>query len=197
VLGAIAYQFRKLLRVGRVASHAFEGRYEVVRDFLADVSTDHLDTFRRQQQRLTPGDPQRQENWQDLDHTLSEKFIRAWASADEAEAAVKPDSYDAADLRIRVEAWTLRTLLLTERPRDLGPYPLPYLTCLYRVCAAQKLKEWRTPDEMANADSAVGTEELQRVLNPEQCEWFLKQETDLLAKGSTDIYAVLASSGIL
>ena len=132
VLGAIAYQFRKLRGVGRVTSQAFEGRYKVVRDFLADVSTDHLDAFRREQQLLAVGDPQRRANWQDLDHELSEKFILAWASADEAEAAVPPDKYEAADLRIRVEAWTLRTLLLTERPRDLGPYPLPYLTCLYR-----------------------------------------------------------------
>jgi hypothetical protein len=197
VLGAIAYQFRKLLRVGRVGSHAFDGRYEVVRDFLADVSTDHLDTFRRTQQRLAIGDPQRRANWQHLDRSLSEKFILAWASADEAEAAVKPDSYDAADLRIRVEAWTLRTLLLTERPRDLGPYPLPYLTCLYRVCAAQTLKDWRTPDEMANADSAVGAEELQRVLTAGQYEWFLTNETDLLAMRSADIYAKLTSAGVL
>ena len=197
VLAAIAYQFRKMRGVGRVTSHAFERRYQVVRDFLAEVSTDHLDGFRREQQRLAVGDPERLANWQDLDQKLSEKFILAWTSADEAEAVVPPDSYDAADLRVRVEAWTLRTLLLTERPRDFGPYPLPYLTCLYRVCAAQELKGWRTPDEMANAHSAVGAEELQRVLTAEQYEWFMKQETDLLAMGSGDIYAKLRSSGVL
>jgi hypothetical protein len=193
-LGAIAYQFRKLRGVGRVTSHAFEGRYEVVRDFLADVSTDHLDTFRREQQRSAADDLPRLANWQNLDHRLAEKFIRAWASADEAEAAVPPYPYDAAELRIRVEAWTLRTLLLTERPRDLGPYPLPYLTCLYRVCAAQALKDWRTPDEMANADSAVGAEELQRVLTEAQYKWFQMNETDLLGMRPAAIYAELTSS---
>jgi hypothetical protein len=108
-----------------------------------------------------------------------------------------PDSYEAAALRTRVEAWTLRTLLLTERPRDFGLYPLPYLTCLYRVCGAQALKDWRTPDEMASADSAVGGEELQRVLTKEQYEWFRENETDLLAARPKDVYRKLEWSGKL
>ena len=188
-LGAIAYQFRKLRSVGRVTSHAFEGHYKVVRGFLAKVSTDHLDTFRREQ--FAADDLERQVKWQELDHKLAEEFICAWARADQAEADVRPDSYEAADLRTRVEAWALRTLLLTERPRDLGPYPLPYLTCLYRVCGAQALKGWRTPDEMASADSAVGAEELQRVLTTAQYEWFQENETDLVAAGPEDVYKKL------
>ena len=194
-LVAIAYQFYKLRGVGRVTSAAFERRYKVVRGFLAEVSTDHLYTFRREQ--LAAGDLERQVKWQELDRKLAEEFIRAWASADQAEADVRPDSYEAADLRTRVEAWTLRTLLLTERPRDLGLYPLPYLTCLYRVCAAKALKGWRTPDEMASADSAVGAEELQRVLTVTQYEWFRENETDLLAMDPGHIYAQLKSSGVL
>jgi hypothetical protein len=194
-LGAIAYQFYKLREVGGVTSHAFEGRYKVVRDFLAEVSTDHLDTFRREQSAAN--DLERQVKWQELDHSLAKEFIRAWASAGQAEADVRRDSYKAADLRARVEAWTLRTLMLTERPRDLGSCPLPYLTCLYRVCAAQALKDWRTPDEMASADSAVGTEELQRVLTVAQYKWFQENETDLLAADPEDVYKKLKWSGIL
>jgi hypothetical protein len=194
-LGAIAYQFYKLRGVGQVTSRAFEERYKVVRGFLAEVSTDHLDRFRREQ--FPVDDLEREVNWQELDHKLTKEFICAWASADQAEACVRPDSYEAAELRIRVEAWTLRTLLLTERPRDFGLYPLPYLTCLYRVCGAQALKDWRTPDEMASADSAVGAEELQRVLTTAQYEWFQRNEKDLLGVGPEAVYKKLELSGKL
>ena len=178
VVAASVYQFRKLRGAGRVASATFERRYRIVREFLADVSTDRLETFQREQ-RLPGGNPAPQQSWQELDEELSDEFIAAWAIADEAEAAELAD-YDAAALRTRVESWTLRTLMLTERPRDFGRYSLPYLTCLYRICTAKELKDWRAPEEMANADSAVGLEELRRVLTGAQYEWFTRQEAGLL-----------------
>ena len=197
VIGAILYQLNKLRGAGRVASRPFEWRYRIVRKFLADVSTDRLDAFRREQQRLAAGPAQRQLNWQALDQELSQAFMLAWATADEAEAAIDPRSYSAAALRTRVEAWTLRTLLLTERPRDFSPYSLPYLTCLYRICAAQELKDWRVPDEMASADSAVGAEELHRVLTEAQYDWFLMEEAHLLGQDLPGIFDTLRKDGIL
>ena len=192
VVAASVYQFRKLRGAGRVASYAFERRYRIVREFLADVSTDRLETFQREQ-RLPGGNPAPQQSWQELDEKLSDEFIAAWAIADEAEAAELAD-YDAPALRTRVEAWTLRTLMLTERPRDFGRYSLPYLTCLYRICTAKELRDWRAPEEMANADSAVGLEELRRVLTGAQYEWFTRQEAGLLRQSSGAIFKTLKAS---
>ena len=192
VVAASVYQFRKLRGAGRVASYAFERRYRIVREFLADVSTDRLETFQREQ-RLSGGNPAPQQSWQELDEKLSDEFIAAWAIADEAEAAELAD-YDAPALRTRVESWTLRTLMLTERPRDFGRYSLPYLTCLYRICTAKELRDWRAPEEMANADSAVGLEELRRVLTGAQYEWFIRQEAGLLRQSSGAIFETLKAS---
>ena len=192
VVAASVYQFRKLRGAGRVASYAFERRYRIVREFLADVSTDRLETFQREQ-RLSGGNPAPQQSWQELDEKLSDEFIAAWAIADEAEAAELAD-YGAAALRTRVESWTLRTLMLTERPRDFGRYSLPYLTCLYRICTAKELRDWRAPEEMANADSAVGLEELRRVLTGAQYEWFTRQEAGLLRQSSGAIFETLKAS---
>ena len=192
VVAASVYQFRKLRGAGRVASSAFERRYRIVREFLADVSTDRLETFQREQ-RLPGGNPAPQQSWQELDEKLSDEFIAAWAIADEAEAAELAD-YDAPALRARVESWTLRTLMLTERPRDFGRYSLPYLTCLYRICTAKELRDWRAPEEMANADSAVGLEELRRVLTGAQYEWFTRQEAGLLRQSSGAIFKTLKAS---
>ena len=192
VVAASVYQFRKLRGAGRVASYAFERRYRIVREFLADVSTDRLETFQREQ-RLPGGNPAPQQSWQELDEKLSDEFIAAWAIADEAEAAELAD-YDAPALRTRVESWTLRTLMLTERPRDFGRYSLPYLTCLYRICTAKELRDWRAPEEMANADSAVGLEELRRVLTGAQYEWFTRQEAGLLRQSSGAIFKTLKAS---
>ena len=192
VVAASVYQFRKLRGAGRVASYAFERRYRIVREFLADVSTDRLETFQREQ-RLPGGNPAPQQSWQELDEKLSDEFIAAWAIADEAEAAETAD-YDAPALRTRVESWTLRTLMLTERPRDFGRYSLPYLTCLYRICTAKELRDWRAPEEMANADSAVGLEELRRVLTGAQYEWFTRQEAGLLRQSSGAIFETLKAS---
>ena len=192
VVAASVYQFNKLRGAGRVASHAFERRYRIVREFLADVSTDRLETFQREQ-RLPGGNPAPRQGWQQLDEELSDEFIAAWAIADEAEAAELAD-YDAAALRTRVESWTLRTLMLTERPRDFGRYSLPYLTCLYRICTAKELRDWRAPEEMANADSAVGLEELRRVLTGAQYEWFTRQEASLLRQSSGAIFETLKAS---
>lgn len=192
VVAASVYQFRKLRSAGRVASHAFERGYRVVRGFLADVSTDRLDAFQRGQ-GSPGGNPQTQAGWQALDEELSMEFIRAWAVADEAEAAERRD-YDAAAMRTRVESWTLRTLILTERPRDFGLYSLPYLTCLYRICTAQELRDWRPPEEMASADSAVGLEELRRVLTGAQYEWFTEHEAELLQQNPVAIYRELRTA---
>jgi hypothetical protein len=188
-VGVAGWQFWQLHSAGRVASQVFERRYQFVREFLSDVSTDRLDDFRRTHR---PGDRRPRADWQQLDLQLSRKFLKAWRSSDDAETETRPSAYDAAALRTRVESWTLRTLLLTERPRDFGPYAVPILTCLYRLCSAQELRDWRTAEETPSADSAVGPEELERVLSIGQYAWLLKEETGLLALQPPEMFAKLA-----
>ena len=183
VIGAILYQLNKLRGAGRVASRPFERRYRIVRKFLADVSTDRLDDVPAGAAAAGGSPAQRQQSWQALDQELSEAFMVAWATADEAEAAIDPRSYMPPPCAPGSRRGPCARLLLTERPRDFGRYSLPYLTCLYRICAAQELKDWRVPEEMASADSAVGAEELHRVLTGAQYDWFTRQEADLLRPG--------------
>jgi hypothetical protein len=175
--------------VHRAGAASFAQRYVFVRGFLADVSTDRLDDFSRM---CHPGDRHKRAEWRALDMELSGKFLKAWQSADDAEAETRPSFSDVAALRARVESWTLRTPLLTERPRDLGSYALPILACLYRLCSARELRDWRTAEETPAADSAVGPEELARVLSAEQHTWLLKNEAGLLALAPRQMYAELA-----
>ena len=123
---------------------------------------------------------------------LCGEFIAAWETADQdqEEAAKEPDPYGAKALRSRVEAWTRQTLLLTERPRDFSLYPLPKLTCLYRVLTAQKLKDWQSIPELPNAKSAVGDAELQRVLK-DTYDWFSQEEEKLIRMTPRDAYGFL------
>jgi hypothetical protein len=152
------YRMRRITR-------AFTQRYRYVRDFLSHASTDRLNQFRRLHD---PADRGEEVAWLDLDDQLSTEFLQAWRQADEAEAEARRkaerDPYGARALRARVEAWTLRTLLLTERPRDFDRYRLPVLTSLYRLCSARELQDWEAAGEATDADSAVGLRELQRVL---------------------------------
>lgn len=181
VVLALLVQLRNLPDVGRVATRRFERPYREVRRFLADASTDHLDEFRLRQGSNAGSDTQGTDTWDDLDRKLCEKFIAAWETAGryQKDAAKEPDPYGDKALRSRVEAWTLQTLLLTERPRDFSLYPLPYLTCLYRVLTAQKLKDWQTIPELPNAKSAVGDAELQRALQGAY-DWFRREEGKLI-----------------
>jgi hypothetical protein len=187
VLGLMGWRLAQPVYRMRRITKAFTQRYRYVRDFLSHASTDRLNQFRRQHD---PDGPGQQNVWHDLDGKLSTEFLQAWQQADEAEEEAKkkaerePDGARA--LRARVEAWTLRTLLLTERPRDFEPYRLPILTSLYRLCSARELQDWGAAGETPDADSAVGIRELQRVLQKwgyaGQCRHLLENETTLLER---------------
>jgi hypothetical protein len=174
----------------RRITQAFAQRYRSVRDFLAAASTDRLNHFRHTH---SPADPGQAVAWQRLDDELSGQFLQAWRQADAAQNEVRPESYDPRALRTRVEAWTLRTLLLTERPRDFDPYRLPVLTVLYRLCSARELRDWPTAWETTDADSAVGLGELRRVLDrcglTEPARPLIDDEPDLLELTPEDLYA--------
>jgi hypothetical protein len=195
VVLALLVQLRNLPDMGRVATRRFEQPYREVRRFLAKASTDHLDQFRRQQKSNGRRDTKRTAPWRALDMQLCQDFIAVWETADryQKEAAKEPDSYGAKALHSRVEAWTLQTLLLTERPRDFSLYPLPYLTCLYRVLTAQKLKDWREIPELPNVKSAVGDAELQRTLLGAY-DWFSGEEDKLVEMTPQDAYDFLEKS---
>jgi hypothetical protein len=176
----------------RRITQAFAQRYRFVRDFLAAASTDRLNHFRHTH---NPADPGQAAAWQRLDDELSGQFLQAWRQADSAQNEVQPESYDPRALRTRVEAWTLRTLLLTERPRDFDPYRLPVLTVLYRLCSARELRHWPTAWETTDADSAVGPGELRRVLDrcglTEPARSLIDDEPGLIELPPEDLYAQL------
>jgi hypothetical protein len=162
---AIAYQILRLRSLGRIVTPGFEPRFKKVREFLAVVSTDHLDDFRRSHD----GDEADHASWLDFDKELCRKFVCAWDAAwDVLQGGVTtgPESYEAKPLRIRVERWTLQTLMLTERPRDFSRYPLPRLTCLYRVSTTKVLKGWNAAENLPRTDSAVSVAELEEALPP-------------------------------
>jgi hypothetical protein len=136
ILAMLVILLSPQLRV-QVASRAFERKYMVVRDFLTDVSTDHLDSFRREQELPSSiRRPDYTSPWRTRDEELTRKFVHAWTIASKKQANTTIDAYYATGLRSRVEEWTLQTLMLTERPRDFSRYALPYLTSLYRICTA-------------------------------------------------------------
>jgi hypothetical protein len=195
VVLALLVQLPNLPDVGRVATRRFEQPYREVREFLAEASTDHLDQFRRQQKSNVRSDTERTALWHGLDMQLCQDFIAAWETADryQKEAAKERDPYGGKALRSRVEAWTLQTLLLTERPRDFSLYSLPYLTCLYRVLTAQKLKDWREIPELPNAKSAVGDAELLRTLQGAY-DWFSREEDKLAEMTPQDAFDFLEKS---
>lgn len=187
VLGLMGWRLAQPVYRMRRITRAFTQRYRYVRDFLSHASTDRLNQFRRLHD---PADRGQERWWLDLDDQLSIEFLRAWQQADEAEeeANKKADRepFGARALRARVEAWTLRTLLLTERPRDFDRYRLPVLTGLYRLCSARELQDWGAAGETPDADSAVGIRELQRVLQKwgyaGQCRYLLENEAILLER---------------
>jgi hypothetical protein len=171
---------------GQIATPGFEKHYTKVRDFLAEASTDHLDDFRREINGKSPEERRPPltsvvadypKSWQDLDRRLSESFVEAWRIASESYTSTKIHPYKATGLRLRVEAWTLRTLMLTERPRNFGRYQLPYLTSLYRICTANALNDWPVVDETHKPYSAVGKTELAEALG-RNSEWLLNEVRD-------------------
>jgi len=188
---------RNLRSVGQIATPEFENQYPHVRKFLAVASTDYLNSWRSRQQSLAVSDSESSAEWQELDKQLCDQFIEAWeapvkyrteaARQDAVKKDSKADLPKAQDLRHRVEEWTLRTLLLTERPRDFSLYSLPRLTCLYRICTARKLKDWGLPD----TDSAVGDAELQKVLSNNgkyDYNWFRGEEIHLRRMKSRQVH---------
>jgi len=192
VVLALLVQLRNLPDVGRVATRGFEQPYREVREFLAEASTDHLDKFRHRQLANGGRDTEKPDTWDDLDRKLCKDFIAAWETAEQyqSDALKEPDPYGAKALRSRVEAWTLQTLLLTERPRDFSHYPLPHLTCLYRILTAKKLKGWSAIPELPNAKSAVGDAELERTLQGAY-DWFSREEYNLIKMTPQKAYEFL------
>lgn len=191
ILG-ICYQVFKLRSLGRVVTPNFEPRFKKVREFLAIVSTDHLDDFQRSQPR---DQARRTTSWREVDKELCRRFVDAWGAAwdvpQEGGATTELDSYDAKPLRSRVETWTLQALMLTERPRDFSRYSLPRLTCLYRICTARALRDWQTAENLPNTNSAVGEVELEEALpfNKYQllCSNLLANEAVLIEKGTMQL----------
>jgi hypothetical protein len=162
---AISYQILKLRSLGRVITPTFEPRFKKVREFLALVSTDHLDAFRASQPRNLQGRPA---TWRDVDKELCGKFVDAWDAVWDVpkkdQATPELNSYDVESLRSRVETWTLLALMLTERPRDFSRYSLPRLTCLYRICTIKALRKWWAAENLPKTKSAVCEAELEEVL---------------------------------
>jgi len=188
ILAMLVILLSPQLRV-QVASRAFEKKYMVVRDFLTEVSTDHLDGIRRKQGVSSSiRRPDYEPPWPELDERLCKKFVEAWKIAGKKQANTDLDDYYAAGLRSRVEEWTLQTLMLTERPRDFSRYALPCLTGLYRVCTARALRDWRAAEEMDNADSAIGNAELREVYPEDSYEWLVKNEPDHIEQEPQAVY---------
>jgi hypothetical protein len=195
---AIGYQMLRLRSLGRIVTPSFESEFKKVREFLAVVSTDHLDDFHRLHSSDQEAD---QTCWQKFDKKLCKDFVDAWDAAWEgAEGAqtgavtMGPDLYEAKPLRSRVERWTLQSLMLTERPRDFSRYPLPRLTCLYRISTTKALKGWKAADNLADTDSAVCVAELGEALPPNDerypwlCRNLLTNEDFLISKTTVQLY---------
>ncbi|GAA0947325.1 hypothetical protein [Actinocorallia libanotica] len=137
---------RRMKADQKIGSPDFHERYGRLLSYLRDASTMHLDGLRDR-----PA-----EEWAAYDEDLSVRFAELW---DEATRAVPGQSRrpgrdrrageydpdrDIARLTAETEQWTLRALLLTERPRSLGAYRLPRLTLLYRHCVAlDRARPWR------------------------------------------------------
>ena len=152
VLGFLAVGFvmfrsqQRMKAEQKIGSPGFHERYGRLLSYLRDASTANLD-------RLAGRPP---EDWAAYDEGLSERFAGLW---DEATRALpgdglwpgrhpRADEYDPdrdiAQLTAETEQWTLRALLLTERPRNLGEYRLPRLTLLYRHCVSlERARSWR------------------------------------------------------
>ncbi len=187
VLAWVGWLIKSLGPVGQIATQEFERQYKFVRNFLAEASTDYLDRFSLKQ--AAGSQPKGSRDWPELDEQLCGKFIEAWDAistytnkyANQEDLGV--GLYDAPALRRRVEEWSLETLLLTERPRDFSRYSLPKLTCLYRVCTAEKLKDWAAISEPSYTYSAVGDAELQEVLSKiNKYDSFRREEDQLRQK---------------
>jgi hypothetical protein len=135
-LGLVALGF--VLRTGRLSSRAtrvFRRQYSPTRGqrggtgvwwLIKESSTDALD---RVAYTANVGD------WRHHDRRLSEGFARAWDQAVRMPKRRRSVSMrrDASALARQTEQWALQALLLTERANKMYAYPLPVLTCLYRM----------------------------------------------------------------
>lgn len=142
--------FRTLRRVRSaqvIGSADFRERYERLLAYLRDASTRELD-------RLTLD----VDGWTELDRNLAARFAVLWdeATLDGVRTGdrEREPAEDIARLTGEIEQWTLRTLLLTERPRRLWTYRLPRLTLLYRHCVAlERSRAWdRSVPVVADVD---------------------------------------------
>ncbi|MGO9779525.1 MAG: hypothetical protein ACLPKE_04695 [Streptosporangiaceae bacterium] len=219
VFVAVLYQVRKLRTAGRVVTRDFERRYKILRNFLDELSTDHLEKLKRDEQQPADDGQNSPQQWELLDKGLCDMFVDVWNTVDEPWRTEKRgssttrdigttlrahwpmktgDSYGIAALRSRVEIWTLRTLLLTERPRDFSRYQLPVLACIYRIYTTHEMKNWRAAEETSDPDNVFGEAELKRVLGLEKYGEFIKLERGFSvedAKDRANLYGALVSKG--
>jgi hypothetical protein len=157
----VARNFLSVRKAQYITSWKFRRRYNKVLSYLRDSSTRELD--RHPPAGRDPDDPVR-DAWTKRDHALAERFAALW---DNATAGTPPPGslgrrprQDIRRLARDIEQWTLRSLLLTERPRRLSRYRLPTLAVLYRHCVAlDRTKRWETVDAVvADVDLEVTLE---------------------------------------
>jgi hypothetical protein len=130
-----------------ISSPEFRDRYEKVLTYLRACSTRELDMLTVATADLSPDDLRR---WSELDGELAESLAALWDEATAGRPVPVGDARlpaeDIQRLAKDVEEWTLRALLLTERPRRLWHYRLPKLTLLYRHCVAlPQSRRWNAP----------------------------------------------------
>ena len=162
VLGLVA--FGLVLRTGRLSSRAtrvFRRQYSTtprvgnhragVWWLIKESSTDALD---RVAYTANVGD------WRRHDRRLSAGFARAWDQAVRMPPRRRSVSMrrDASALARQTEQWALRTLLRTERANIRYAYPLPVLTCRYRVARRLPAQATSTAFKTDGGDMVANTD---------------------------------------
>lgn len=134
VVAAGAYAWWAL-RGRRLGSREFRKAYEQLRDYLRQVSTVEL---RKMKKKLGDDDAANAPAWDALDKELSDELVRVWTSVRAIEAKSRSTKVrsDLVALENNVGQWTLRTMLLNERPIRLFKYNLPRLIALYCALSA-------------------------------------------------------------
>jgi len=187
---------RRMRTEQKIGSADFHQRYGLLLNYLRDASTKHLDELRD----LRP------EDWAAYDEELSARFAALWDEATRAlpGQGVRPGrdprtgeyapDLDIDRLTAETEQWTLRALLLTERPRSLDEYRLPRLTLLYRHCVAlDRARAWR-PAVATVHDTELEAALLRAEYQPEEILRIDRRLAELLASeyAPADAGALLA-----
>jgi hypothetical protein len=145
LLLAIVWMIVQYGRSGRLGSQRFRLQYtgrprttshDALWRLFRDTSTEHLDTMFPDDGHTADGTGRsRSGSWHDSD--LAARFARHWDRAAELRPVNRrdPTKRDIEAVASQIEQWAVRSLLFTERTRQLYRYPLPRLTCLYRCCA--------------------------------------------------------------